>query len=158
MNYPRVLVLLAALCTWGQSFAAGGGGEGGNAAVATDPVLREAQTAISKKDWPAALGTLQKALAGNAQNAEYHNLYAYSLRKSVHPNMDEVFAHYGEALRIDPKHLGAHEYIGEAYLMVDQPAKAREHLAILDKLCFFGCEQYRDLKKAVAAYEASHPH
>ena len=33
------------------------------------------------------------------------------------------------------------------------PAKSREHLARLDRLCFFGCEEYRDLKKAVEAYE-----
>lgn len=27
---------------------------------------------------------------------------------------------------------------------------------LLDRLCFFGCEDYTDLKKAVAQYEASH--
>jgi hypothetical protein len=27
-------------------------------------------------------------------------------------------------------------------------AKAREHLAILDKLCLSSCEEYRDLKEA----------
>jgi DNA-binding SARP family transcriptional activator len=68
--------------------------------------------------------------------------------------MDLVFQHYNEALRIDPKHRNAHEYLGEAYLMVDNPAKAKEHLAALDKLCFFGCDEFTDLKKAIAAYEA----
>jgi DNA-binding SARP family transcriptional activator len=67
--------------------------------------------------------------------------------------MSEVFKHYNEALRIDPKHKGAHEYLGEAYLMVGNVAKAKEHLAQLDKLCFFGCSEYSDLKKAIAAYE-----
>ena len=38
--------------------------------------------------------------------------------------------------------------------MVNNPAKAKEHLAALDKLCFFGCEEYEMLKKAIAAYEA----
>jgi DNA-binding SARP family transcriptional activator len=65
-----------------------------------------------------------------------------------------VFKHYNEALRIDPKHRNAHEYIGEAYLMVNNPAKAKEHLAALDRLCFFSCEEFTDLKKAIAAYEA----
>jgi hypothetical protein len=32
-------------------------------------------------------------------------------------------------------------------------AKAKEHLFALDRLCFFGCEEYTDLKKAVAEYE-----
>ena len=34
-------------------------------------------------------------------------------------------------------------------------ARAKEHLKRLDKLCLFSCEQYRDLKKAVEAYEKS---
>jgi hypothetical protein len=68
--------------------------------------------------------------------------------------MDLVFKHYHEALRLDAKHRDAHEYIGEAYLMVGNLAKAKEHLGLLDKLCFFPCSQYSDLKKAVADYEA----
>jgi len=77
------------------------------------------------------------------------------LRKGPNPDMDLVFKHYNEALRIDPKHLGAHEYIGEAYLMVKDLARAKEHLAALDRLCTFGCEEFTDLKKAVAQYEAA---
>ena len=70
--------------------------------------------------------------------------------------MDLVFKHYGEALRLEPKHRAAHEYVGEAYLMVGNVHKAREHLTALDRLCFFGCAEYTDLKKAIAAYEAKH--
>jgi hypothetical protein len=68
--------------------------------------------------------------------------------------MNLVFKHYNEALRIDPKHRGAHEYIGEAYLTVNNVAKAREHLGQLDRLCFLPCSEHTDLKKAVADYEA----
>jgi hypothetical protein len=71
--------------------------------------------------------------------------------------MDRVFSHYNEALRLNPKHRGAHEYLGEAYLMTNSLAKAKEQLAALDKLCFFGCEEYSDLKKAIASYEVNHP-
>jgi hypothetical protein len=31
--------------------------------------------------------------------------------------------------------------------------KAKEHLAALDRICFFGCEEYSDLKKAIAEFE-----
>ena len=58
-----------------------------------------------------------------------------------------------EALRIDPKHRAAHEYLGEAYLMSGNLAKAKEHLAQLDRLCTFGCEEYSKLKAAVARAE-----
>ena len=67
--------------------------------------------------------------------------------------LDLAFKHYGEALRLDPRHRGAHEYIGEAYLMKGDLAKAKEHLAQLDRLCFFGCTELTDLKQAIAAYE-----
>ena len=99
---------------------------------------------------------LKDALARNPDNADYHNLFAFSVRKGPNPVMAVVFEHYNEALRLDPKHRGAHEYMGEAYLAVNDLPKAREQLAALDKLCFFGCEEYSDLKKAVADYEASH--
>ena len=139
--------------------AAGGGGSGGGvgATARVDPVLQAANAAIARKDWSAAQTSLKQALASNPQNADYHNLYAFSLRKAPNPDMDAVFSHYEEALRIDPRHLGAHEYIGEAYLMVGNLAKAKEHLATLDKLCFLPCEQYSDLKEAISKYQRGHP-
>jgi hypothetical protein len=70
--------------------------------------------------------------------------------------MDLVFRHYNEALRIDPKHRAAHEYLGEAYLMTGNVPKAKEHLAILDKLCTLSCVEYTALKKEVALFESQH--
>ena len=119
-----------------------------------DPVLEKVTAATKKQDWASAQAMLRDALAADPQNANYHNLYAYSVRKGAKPDMNLVFKHYNEALRLDPKHRGAHEYIGEAYLQVGNLAKAKEHLAQLDKLCFFSCAEYTDLKKAIADYEA----
>jgi len=118
-----------------------------------DPVLEKVGAATKRQDWTGAAGILKEALATDPNNASYHNLYAYSLRKSANPDMNLVFKHYNEALRIDPKHRGAHEYIGEAYLMVGNVAKAKEHLSALDKLCFFPCVEYTDLKKSITEYE-----
>ena len=119
-----------------------------------DPVLEKVTAATKKQDWASAQAMLRDALAANPQNANYHNLYAYSVRKGANPDMNLVFKHYNEALRLDPKLKGAHEYIGEAYLQVGNVAKAKEHLAALDRLCFFGCDEYLLLKKAVAEFEA----
>jgi len=118
-----------------------------------DPQLESARAAVARQDWAAAQQVLREALARDAGNADYHNLFAYSVRKGANPAMDLVFRHYNEALRIDPKHRGAHEYIGEAYLMQGNVPKAKEHLAQLDRLCFFGCEEYTKLKKAIAEHE-----
>jgi DNA-binding SARP family transcriptional activator len=70
--------------------------------------------------------------------------------------MSLVFKHYNEALAIDPRHREAHEYLGEAYLMVGNLAKAKEHLAQLDKICFFPCSEFSELKNAIGDYERKH--
>ncbi|HEX5612004.1 MAG TPA: tetratricopeptide repeat protein [Burkholderiales bacterium] len=136
------------------SAAADPGDSGRPEGAAKDPVLEKVAAAAERKDWPAAQALLRDALAADSRNADYHNLYAYAIRRSDKPNLDLVFKHYNEALRIDPKHRGAHEYIGEAYLMIGNAAKAKEHLAALDRLCFFGCDEYAKLKKALAEFEA----
>jgi Tfp pilus assembly protein PilF len=119
-----------------------------------DPMLDRYHAAAERQDWKSAAAAMNDALAADSRNADYHSLYAYALRRSGSPDMDVVFKHYNEALRIDPKHRGAHEYIGEAYLMVGNVAKAKEHLGALDKICFFGCSEYNDLKKAISEAEA----
>ena len=85
---------------------------------------------------------------------DYHNLYVYAVRMGPNPEMNLVYKHYNEALRLDPGHRRAHEYLGEAYLMAGNLEKAKEHLKVLDRLCFFPCEEFSMLKKAVADYEA----
>lgn len=157
MKLLTLFLSLALLSVSAGVHAAGGGGGGGGGDTArSDPVLQAANAAIDRKDWVAAQATLKQALAGYPQNADYHTLYAYSMRKGPDPDMKLVFFHYEEALRINPRHRGAHEYIGEAYLQTGNLAKAKEHLAALDKLCFFGCEEFKDLKTAVAKYELAH--
>ena len=119
-----------------------------------DPLIERAVRANEEKDWARSQQIMRDALLKDPRNADYHNLYAYAIRKGDKPNLDLVFKHYNEALRIDPKHRGAHEYIGEAYLMVGNVAKAKEHLSALDQICFFGCDEYGLLKKAIADFEA----
>ena len=118
-----------------------------------DPVLEKAQDATNREDWAGAQAILKEALARTPNNPEYHNEYAYALRKGPKPDMSLVFQHYNEALRLDPKHRGANEYLGEAYLMIGNLPKAQEQLATLDKICFLPCKEYSELKASIAAYE-----
>jgi hypothetical protein len=62
---------------------------------------------------------------------------------------------YRKALDADPTHRGALEYQGELYVEMGQVDKARENLATLDRLCWFGCEEERDLKEAIAHASAA---
>jgi tetratricopeptide (TPR) repeat protein len=151
-------LLISALLGPGAVLAAGGGGGGGGGGAAdsrpSDPVVERAMLATQREEWTTAQGLWKEVLARNPNDAEYHNLYAYSLRKGPNPDTSLVFKHYNEALRLDPKHRGANEYLGEAYLMVNNLPKAKEQLGVLDKLCFFPCKEYSDLKKSIADYEA----
>ena len=97
---------------------------------------------------------LEGIVAGNPRNANAWNYIGYSHRKLG--AFEPALAAYGKALAINPDHRGANEYLGELYLQTGELAKAKERLARLDDLCFFGCEEFDDLKEAIRDYEATH--
>jgi Flp pilus assembly protein TadD len=107
--------------------------------------------AVDRKDWSGAIRSFRAVIAKEPTHADAHNMLGYSYRSSG--DLTSAMRHYQEALRLLPNHRGAHEYIGQAYLMMKQPDKAREHLARLESICGTGCEEYRDLAKAIANYQ-----
>ncbi len=116
--------------------------------------LSQARSLIKDKKWADAIDELKRV--NDPANADWNNLMGYSLRKAKTPDLDGAERYYNEALRIDPNHRGAHEYIAEAYLMTGNLAKAKEHLAQLDRICTLGCAEYARLKKEIAVYEQQH--
>jgi Flp pilus assembly protein TadD len=119
-----------------------------------DPDLVSGRNAVQAQNWKMAVDSFDRVAAREPNNADVQNLLGYSWRKAG--NLDQAFKYYNEALRLNPNHRGAHEYIGEAYLMVNNLPKAEEHLARLNKLCFLPCSEYSDLKKAVEQYKSKH--
>jgi tetratricopeptide (TPR) repeat protein len=116
--------------------------------------LQAGRKAVDAKDWQTAIGHFEKAVLLEPTNADGFNLLAYSLRKQTTPNLPKAFENYRIALKLDPKHKGAHEYIGETYLIVGKPDEAKKHLVILEKLCGNKtCEEYEDLAKAIDNYK-----
>ena len=81
-------------------------------------------------------------------------MLAYSLRKKQPPDLVGAEKYYQAALKIDPDHRGALEYYGELKLMNKDLPGAESLLARLDKACFFGCEEYTDLKEAIQKYKS----
>ena len=122
-------------------------------AVQEDAKYAEGVAAVKRRDYPTAIRCFEDVVARDDRNANAYNWLGYSIRQSGDATRSILV--YEKALAIDPKHKGAHEYIGEAFLVLGNLAKAKEHLAILDKLCFLPCEEYSDLKKAVREYESS---
>ena len=135
----------------------GGGGGGGDDSRANvprgnpvDPDYTAAVRAIKLDKFAEAIPLLQRVVSRDASNADAFNWLGYATRRNGNPAASLPF--YEKALAIDPKHRGAHEYIGEAYLMLGNVDKAKEHLARLNSLCFMPCSEYSDLKKAVERY------
>ena len=154
MKKAIAVLLLAGVATLGAgtSFAADSGPAVSQPNAAER--LNLAREAIKNKDWRKSVAELNLALREEPRNADAHNLLAFSYRKQATPNLPKAFEHYKTALSLDPKHKGAHEYIGEAYLMDKRPAEAEKHLAELEKICGNKtCEEYADLFKAIADYK-----
>jgi tetratricopeptide (TPR) repeat protein len=115
--------------------------------TAADPNYVAAEKAIKAKDWKTALSRLNAA----KPNADVYNLLGYANRNLG--NYDEAFKNYKLALQADPNHKGAHEYVGEAYLLTNNLAMAEQHLASLERICGKNCEEYKDLAHEVAEYK-----
>lgn len=148
-----VLLLLATLTT-SSAFAAGGGGGGdswGPDWSGKPKAFLNGVDAIGKKDFALAVQQFTAAVEADPNDADAANFLGYSYRKTGdYPN---AVKQYERALSLKPKHRGAHEYLGEAYLEMGNLAKAKEHLAALDDICWLGCDEYSDLKAAVQAFE-----
>jgi tetratricopeptide (TPR) repeat protein len=81
------------------------------------------------------------------------SLLGFSYRKTQ--NYENALTMYQWALKVEPRHRGANEYLGELYLETDQFDKAMQQLEILDSLCTFNCKEYSTLKKAIDTYQKS---
>jgi Flp pilus assembly protein TadD len=119
-----------------------------------NPNIAAGRKAIETKDYKAAVGHLTKAVQESPNDADAHSMLGYSYRKLG--TFDKSMEHYQKALKIDSSHRSAHEYLGELYLDMNQPANAEKQLQALKKACpFFGkCEEYDDLREAIEKHKA----
>jgi Flp pilus assembly protein TadD len=118
--------------------------------AATDEDYAAGRKAIAGKQWEAALARLRRAEVRHPDNADLQNDLGYANRNLK--NFDSALRHYKRALELAPRHRGAHEYIGEMYLMMGDVPNAEKHLAALRAICLLGCEELADLEKAFAKY------
>ena len=146
----RAAILLVALAVTCAATPVPAMDSGPSSAPAKDADADNGRKAIEARDWKSAIENLNRAAAREPRNADLQNLLGFAWRKSG--NLELAFKYYNEALRLDAKHRGAHEYIGEAYLLVNNIAKAEEHLGALNKLCMLPCGEYTEIRKAVEDY------
>lgn len=121
-------------------------------ALLADADYAAGRVALKAGDVASALPRLQAALKRFPDAADVHNELGFAHRKMR--QMDKSFEHYKRALAIKPNHRSAHEYIGEAYLLIDDLAGAERHVAALRLLCLVPCDELKDLENEIAAFKA----
>lgn len=124
-------------------------------ASALDPDYAAGRKAIEAKNWNAAVKSLFSAALRSPDNADIQNYLGYAYRKTG--KLDLAFKHYKRALTLNPRHRGAHEYIGEAYLIKGDVRSAQKHLAALREICLLPCEELTDLEREIAKYVKKSP-
>jgi Flp pilus assembly protein TadD len=126
--------------------------DGDDQALLADADYSAGLAALKAGDAAAALHRFQSALKRFPEAADLHNELGFAYRRLR--QMDKAFEHYKRALALKPEHRGAHEYIGEAYLMVGDVVNAEKHLAALRAICLLPCAEFEDLRKAIGAHRA----
>ncbi len=155
----KKLLILLLLVSFNVS---GAGTESSNSDSSTTPdqinsLYELAEKHIYNKKYDKSLKLLKKLTKREdlgTRRADIYNLLGFSYRKLENPELDKSFAAYMMALEIDPEHAGAHEYLGELYLMRDQKNQAMRMLSKLENLVGKNAEEYKDLLQAIENYQS----
>ena len=115
--------------------------------------LLAAEAAIAKGNWAQALPLLEAHIAGHFDDDEALAELGYVYARLGDKEM--ALQTLQSALWMNPRSLEANLYLGEFYVSQKDRPHARERLAALDRICIFGCGEYRRLKKAIAAMGTS---
>jgi tetratricopeptide (TPR) repeat protein len=117
-----------------------------------DDEYKAAQASIAQADYKTAMTHLKNVIAAKPDDADALNLMGFSERKTG--DMNESLEYYNKALALKPNHLGANEYLGELYLEMKMPDKAKERLDVLKSACGGTCEEYTELKEKIDQYKS----
>jgi Flp pilus assembly protein TadD len=118
--------------------------------AALDPDFAAGKRAIVVGDWEGAIKALTSAGLRDARNADIQHYLGYAYRRLR--QFDPAMQHYQQALTLNPRHRSAHEHLGDAYLAQGDLAKTKEYLAALEQICLIPCDDYDDLRRAIAEY------
>jgi Flp pilus assembly protein TadD len=120
-------------------------------ALEAEAEYQAARDKIKARDYLGAHSHLANLLVDYSDQAEVHSLLGLTLRKTG--RIDEALRHYMRALSLDPRHLGANEYLGELYVERGEIHLARERLRVLHSICGSHCEEAYELAAAIAEAE-----
>ncbi|MFZ1103428.1 MAG: tetratricopeptide repeat protein [Hyphomicrobiaceae bacterium] len=99
-------------------------------------------------EYGTALATLQSA--PDQGDPRVQTMIGFTLRKLG--RVDEAFGYYFKALATRPEATTTRQYLGEAYLQIGDPVRAREQLAEIAKRCGTACEDYTALAEEIGKH------
>ena len=121
-----------------------------------DPDFAAGKKAMAAGDWNGAIAVLKSAALRDPRNADIQNYIGYSYRRLR--ELEPSFAHFRQALTLNPRHRAAHQHMGESYLAIGNLTAAEEHLAALERICLIPCDEYGDLQRVIEKYKTSATH
>ena len=116
-----------------------------------DPDFATGLQALAANDWNGAITALSSAALRDTRNSDIQNHLGYAYRRLW--QFDPALRHFQQALTLNPRHRSAHEHLGEVYLSLGNITKAEELVAELERICLIPCDEYDDLKRAIAEYK-----
>ncbi|MFM9936851.1 MAG: tetratricopeptide repeat protein [Novosphingobium sp.] len=110
-----------------------------------DAIYVSAVSKINEHRYDEAIAELEGSLWAAGPHPDILTYLGFASRK-LH-RYDAARTWYEMALAVAPDHRGALEYYGELKLELGDVVGARQHLARLDTLCGFGCQQADELRR-----------
>jgi tetratricopeptide (TPR) repeat protein len=115
--------------------------------VLPDQVLTDYAYALAKAwRYDEALDVLNQLK--NPNTPEALNYRGYVTRKMG--RIDEGIAYYQKSIALDPRYAKVREYLGEAYVIKHDTARAKAQLRAIKAICGTDCEEYQKLATAIA--------
>ena len=142
-------------------------GEESKLAPSGDADYAAGKAALLAEDWPSTVANLTMVVMRRPWHDNAHAMLGYAWRKLG--DYDLSLEHYGTALTLNPRHRGALEYLGEAYLELGRVEEAGATYRRLAKVCSFivmgfdnqgwksGCEELEELTAAFEAHGVPPP-
>ncbi len=115
--------------------------------------LKAGKDKDAKKKFEKARKIFDQVTQLDPTHYESWNMIGFTSRKTG--DLKRAFPAYEKALALNPEYEEAHEYLGEAYIMAGNMAKAKEQLAWLKVK---GGEEAAELEAAILAAEKGEAH
>ena len=119
--------------------------------AAADPAYRAAIELIDGQRFAEAIKLPKQVVAHDPTRADAYSELGFASRKLG--DYGAALAYYRIALQLDPRHLGATEYLGELYAESGDLTNAQAQLARVAEICRGTCEAFTDLEAAIRRHQ-----